>query len=73
MTFETPDIATAAFLQMRGFVILEAKNISGKYKFVFKDPDSLAMQACLEFINSECAVFDSYLRLLRGQLRDSKK
>lgn len=73
MKFETPDIATAAFLLMRGLKLVTASNNAGKYYFAFEDPDSKALSLCLEFINSECSVFDSHMRTLRGILRDAKK
>lgn len=72
MKFETPDIATAAFLLMRGLKLVSATNKTGKYNFVFEDPQNQALSICLEFINSECSVFDNHMRTLRGILRDSK-
>ena len=73
MKFETSDIATAAFLLMKGFKIEKASNLSGKYLFVFEDPESKAQSVCLEFINSDCSKFDNHLRGLRSLLRSSKK
>ena len=68
MKFETPDIATAAFLLMKGFKLVSADNISGKYCFIFED-DGSARLAVLEFVNSDCQKFDSYMRALRGMMR----
>ena len=68
MKFETPDIATAAFLLMKGFKLLSADTVSGKYRFVFED-DGSARAACIEFLNSDCQKFDSYLRALRSMIR----
>ena len=71
--FETADLALAAFLLMKDFKLLRAKNIAGKYSFIFTDKEELAESACIEFINSDCSVFDNYLRSLRNMLRDTKK
>ena len=73
MKFETSDIATAAFLLLKDFKLNSAGNLSGKYMFVFEDPDGLAQSACLEFINSDCSKFDNHLRGLRSLLRSAKK
>ena len=73
MSFETSDIATAAYLLMKGFKLKSAENLPGKYSFVFEDPDSKAKLACIEFLNSDCSKFDNHLRALRGILRAGKK
>lgn len=73
MKYETSDIATAAFLLMRGLRLISASNPSGKYSFVFDDSDGKAQDLTLEFINSECSKFDSHLRSLRSMLRSAKK
>ena len=72
MNYETPDIATAAFLLMKGFKILKAGKVSGRYQFVFDDPQGTAQSVCLEFMNSECSRFDSCLRNLRSMVRENK-
>ena len=73
MKFETNDIATAAFLLMKGFILSDAGVQSGKYFFHFEDPESKAKIACIEFINSDCSKFDNHLRGLRSLLRAGKK
>jgi len=71
--FETADLATAAFLLMKKFKLNSASVLNGKYHFIFSDPNCEASITCLEFVNSECASYDSCVRSLRGMLRDSRK
>ena len=42
-TYETSDLAIAAYLMLKGFNLLDAgRHPSGKFKFVFEDPDDNA-------------------------------
>ena len=70
MNYETPDLATAAYLLMRGYKLLQAQKSAGRYQFIFEDPNSDAAASCIEFINSECSRFDSCLRNLRSMVRE---
>lgn len=72
MEFEISDIAVAAFLLMKGLKLNSAENRGGKYNFVFADPEKLASKFCLEYINSDCQQFDSYMRVLRTMVREKK-
>ena len=71
-TFTTPDIATAAYLLMKGFKLLSAEVLSGRYQIKFEDPDQNAQMCCIEYINYDCSRFDSCMRGLRSMLRDQK-
>lgn len=71
--FITNDLSIAAFLLTRGKKIVSAgkdKN-SGKYIFEFEDSDGDCRSSSLLFLSSECAVYDSHMRTLRGMLRNS--
>ena len=70
MNYETPDLATAAFLLMKGYKLLQARKSAGRYQFIFDDPNNDAATSCIEFINSECSRFDSCLRNLRSMVRE---
>ena len=69
MKFETSDIAVAAFILMKGLKLAHAGSNSGKYQFVFEDPENKAKLLCIEFVNSDCQQFDSYMRVLRTMVR----
>ena len=45
-----------------------AQKAAGKFEFVFSDPDDAANKMSLEFIGSDFAVYDGYVRTLRGML-----
>lgn len=64
--FETHDIALSAFLMLRG-LNLESCDIepSGRYIFAFSDPNEMAPNYAIEFLNSECSRFDNQMRNLR--------
>ena len=71
--FITNDLSIAAFLLSRGKRIISAgkdKN-SGKYIFEFEDTDDDCRSTSLLFLSSECAVFHSHMRTLRGMIRNS--
>jgi len=72
-TYKTHDMAIAAFLLMRGKKILNASvdPHSGKYIFIFDDSDSNAKSLSLEFLSSECFLYDSFIRMLRGMITNS--
>ena len=66
--YVTSDLSLAAFLLMRGLILKSAQKVTGKFEFVFFDPDDQADQLSLSFIGSEFSVYDGYMRTLRGML-----
>ena len=70
--FKTSDIAIAAFLMMKGLKLKDAfRNPSGRFQFEFDDPDSFASKYCVEFVNSESALFDANVKNLKNILYKS--
>ena len=67
-TYVTSDLSLAAFLLMRGLSLSSAQKITGKFEFIFLDPDGKADKLSLSFIGSEFSVYDGYMRTLRGML-----
>ncbi len=66
----TNDLGVAAFLLVKGCVLLDAFiSSSGIYCFHFSDPTGKVHQIAIEFINSDCARFDAQLRNLKKILR----
>jgi len=72
-TFITHDLSIAAYLLMRGKTIVKADKSGhgSKYVFEFDDADGTSQKHALEFLSSECSVYDGYMRTLRGMLRNS--
>tara|TARA_B100001123_G_scaffold437566_1_gene570023 strand:- start:2845 stop:3081 length:237 start_codon:yes stop_codon:yes gene_type:complete len=72
-TYKTHDMAIAAFLLMKGKKIIDASTDkhSGKYIFLFDDEDADAKSLSLEFLSSECFLYDSFIRMLRGMITNS--
>jgi hypothetical protein len=70
--FETSDIAIAAYLMMKGLKLTSAgREKSGRFKFVFDDPGTMAQQLSVEFVNSESALFDAHVKNLKNILYKS--
>ena len=67
--FITSDIAIAAYLMLKGFKLLSAtREVSGRFKFEFEDPDVKAQSAAVEYIGSQYCVFDTHLKNLKKLL-----
>ena len=64
--YKTSDIGIAAFLQLRGVKLLECKRLeSGKFHFVFEDPEQKCPSLSLEFLDSDFCRFDNNVRNLK--------
>ena len=64
--YTTSDIGIAAFLQLRGLKLVECKRLdSGKFHFVFEDPESVCQMLSLEFLDSDFCRFDNNVRNLK--------
>ena len=71
-TYETSDIALAAYLSMKGIKLLDAKRQqSGKFYFKFDDEKNVCYQASVDFLNSECSRYDSAMKKLKNILYNS--
>ena len=70
--YQTSDIAISAYLMMKELRLQDARRSpSGKFEFVFLDPDDKAFNHALEFVNSEFCKFDNHLRSLKKILYKS--
>ena len=66
--FITSDIGIAAYLQLKGYKLLECKRQqSGKFYFRFADPDSSCQQDALQFL----VFWESQLWLISTPLRSN--
>lgn len=67
--FKTSDLSLAAFLTMKGLNILSClKNSSGKFEFIFEDPEEKAPGLSMNYLNSEFCKFDNHVRTLKKML-----
>jgi len=65
-TYITSDIAISAYLMLRGLKLLSAtREVSGKFRFEFEDPQGLAQSLVVEYITSEFCSFDTHLKNLK--------
>ena len=65
-TYETSDLAIAAYLMLHNFVLIDASRLpSGKFSFIFEDPDSKAKKRAVEFLSSDCCKFDTHIKNLK--------
>ena len=68
-TYETSDIAVAAYIMMRGLKLQSAtKDHRGRFKFIFSDPKNLGQVFGVDFVNSEAAKFDAHIKNLKNIL-----
>ena len=64
--YETSDLAIAAFLMLKEYKLVEAtRESSGKFRFVFEDPDSTAKSTAVQFLSSDCCKFDTHIKNLK--------
>ena len=71
-TYETSDIAVAAFIMMRGLKLKSAnRDQRGRFKFIFYDPDNNGHKHAVDFVNSEAAMFDAHIKNLKNILYKS--
>lgn len=67
--YETSDLAIAAYLMLHEFKLVDAgKLTSGKFRFVFEDPDKKAKSKAVEFLSSDCSKFDTHIKNLKKLL-----
>lgn len=64
LVYETSDIALAAYLKLRGLVLLKCSR-DKKFSFVFKDPEQRASNLAIEFVNSDMRRYDDEIRSLK--------
>jgi len=64
--YETPDLALAAYLTLKGLRLLSAKRLeSGRFQFILEDSDEEAESLSIEFFGSEFCEYDNKIRSLK--------
>lgn len=63
-TYITSDIALAAYFKLKGLKLVECKK-DDKFIFSFEDPENIASQLAIEFINSDMRRYDDEIRSLK--------
>lgn len=67
--FITSDLSLAAFLTMKGMILSRCnKTATGKFEFIFDDPDEKAPGLSMNYLNSEFCKFDNHVRTLKKML-----
>lgn len=67
--YKTSDIGIAAYIMMKGLQLVEAKrSTSGRFSFIFNDPDKLSIIFAVDYLNSESAKFDANMKNLKNIL-----
>ena len=65
-TYETSDLAIAAYLMLHNYKLVDASRLSsGRFSFVFEDPNSTAKKKAVEFLGSDCCKFDTHIKNLK--------
>jgi hypothetical protein len=68
-TFITSDLSLAAFLTMKGLVLIRCnKALTGKFEFIFEDQDEKASLLSMDYFNSDFCRFDNNVRTLKKML-----
>lgn len=69
MKYQTSDLSIAAFLMMKGLKLISAdREATGRFLFVFDDPNKDGVKYAIEFAGSDCAVYDNHVRNLKKLL-----
>lgn len=64
--FETSDLGIAAYLMVNDFTLVNAtKERSGRFLFVFEDPQGTAKSFAIKFVSSCCCKFDGHVKNLK--------
>ena len=67
--YETSDLAIAAYLMLHNFKLVDAGKLpTGKFRFVFEDPNNQAKSKAVEFLTSDCSKFDTHIKNLKKLL-----
>ena len=67
--YETSDLAIAAYLMLHDFKLVDASRLpTGKFRFVFEDPEQKAKSKAVEFISSDCSKFETQIKNLKKLL-----
>jgi len=65
-TFTTSDLPLAAFLVISGLSLQSAGKLSGgRFEFILSDPDKVADQLSIDYINSDFCKFDNTIRSIK--------
>lgn len=64
LIYETSDIALAAYLKLRGLVLIKCER-DKKFSFLFEDPEEQAEALAIEFVNSDMRRYDDEIRSLK--------
>ena len=66
---KTSDLATAAYLHMKGMPLIKAESLhNGRFSFIFDDTANLCEALSYEFINSDCSRYDNHIRMLKKMI-----
>jgi hypothetical protein len=64
--YKTSDLAIAAYLMLHDFKLKDAsRTASGRFLFVFEDPNDAAKSKAVEFLSSDCCKFDTHVKNLK--------
>jgi len=65
-TYETSDLAIAAYLMLKGHTLIHAgRHATGRFSFIFKDDDQTCKLNAVEFLSSDCCKFDTHVKNLK--------
>lgn len=67
--YTTTDLPIAAYLSIKGLFLIKArKTDKGQFEFILEDPDNIAEELALEFVNSDFCKFDNQIRSIKKLL-----
>ena len=68
-TYKTSDIGIAAYIMMKGLRLKDASRSStGRFSFIFEDPNAEGDRLAVDYLNSESAKFDANMKNLKNIL-----
>ena len=64
--YKTSDLGIAAYLMTKSLKLVNAsKEPTGRFLFVFDDPQGVAKKYAIEFVGSCCCTFDGHVKNLK--------
>lgn len=67
-TYFTHDISLAAFLVMKGMIVLDARKRRNKFEFLLECKGLIANDLVDEYVRSEYPKYDASMRVLKKRL-----
>ncbi len=70
VVFETEEINVASYFKLKGVTMLDYEQVRNKICFKFDDSENVCRKLQVDFLNSECKIYDAHIRDLKKLFRN---